>query len=226
MEQLTLFNDLILPSKCSPDEAHEKLQKLKSLGYVIGTDEAGRGCLAGPVVAAAVILNEEQEEELLKIKLRDSKLISPNSREKIFSKIQEMGVLWRVSQGSPALIDKQNILRASLITMSDCVRNLAKKINKNPVCVIVDGNQKIPGINFDQWILIKADKLIPVVSAASIVAKVLRDRLMKIYAEKYPVYDFAKNKGYPTKFHIDAVKKFGITEIHRKSFCKKFLLSL
>ena len=220
-----MFNDLILPSKCSPDEAHEKLQKLKSLGYVIGTDEAGRGCLAGPVVAAAVVLNEEQEKELLKIKLRDSKLISPNSREKIFAKIQEMGVLWRVSQGSPDLIDKQNILRASLITMSDCVKKLAKKINKSPVCIIVDGNQKIPGINFDQWILIKADKLIPVVSAASIVAKVLRDRLMKIYAEKYPVYDFAKNKGYPTKFHIDAVKKFGITEIHRKSFCKKFLLS-
>ena len=223
MEQLTLFNDLILPSKCSPDEAHEKLQKLKSLGYVIGTDEAGRGCLAGPVVAAAVILNEEQEEELLKIKLRDSKLISPNSREKIFSKIQEMGVLWRVSQGSPDLIDKQNILRASLITMSDCVKKLTRKINKSPACIVVDGNQKIPEINFDQWILIKADKLIPVVSAASIVAKVLRDRLMKIYAEKYPVYDFAKNKGYPTKFHVDAVKKFGITEIHRKSFCKKFL---
>ena len=218
-----MFNDLILPPKCGADEAHERLQELKSSGYVIGTDEAGRGCLAGPVVAAAVVLNEEQEEELLKIKLRDSKLISPNSREKIFEKIQELGVLWRVSQGSPDLIDRKNILRASLLTMSDCVKKLVKKFDENPACVIVDGNQRIPEINFNQWVLVKADRLIPAVSAASVIAKVLRDRLMKIYAEKYPIYDFAKNKGYPTKFHIDAVKKFGITEIHRKSFCKKFL---
>ena len=223
MEQLTLFNDLILPSKCSPDEAKINLQKLKSLGYIIGTDEAGRGCLAGPVVAAAVILTQEQEEKLLAMKLRDSKLISANSREKIFAKIQELGVLWRVSQGSPALIDEKNILRASLLTMSDCVKKLVKKLNHSPACIVVDGNQRIPEINFKQWILIKADKLIPVVSAASIVAKVLRDRLMRIYNEKYPAYNLAKNKGYPTEFHINAVKKLGITEIHRKSFCKKFL---
>ncbi len=116
MEQLTLFNDLILPSKCSADEAKIKLQKLKSLGYIIGTDEAGRGCLAGPVIAAAVVLTQEQEEKLLAMKLRDSKLISANSREKLFAKIQELGVLWHVSQGSPALIDEKNILRASLLT--------------------------------------------------------------------------------------------------------------
>ena len=223
MEQLTLFNDLILPAKCDADEAKINLQKLKSSGFVIGTDEAGRGCLAGPVTAAAVILTQEQEEKLLAMKLRDSKLISPNLREKIFAKIQELGVLWRVSQGSPEFIDEKNILRASLLTMSDCVKKLAKKLNQAPACVIVDGNQRIPGINFNQWILIRADKLIPVVSAASIVAKVLRDRLMKIYSKKYPPYDFAKNKGYPTQFHINAVKNFGITDIHRKSFCKKIL---
>ena len=226
MEQLTLFNDLILPSKCNADEARANLQKLKSLGCIIGTDEAGRGCLAGPVVAAAAILTQEQEEKLLAMKLRDSKLISPTSREKLFEKIQELGVLWRVSQGSPALIDEKNILRASLLTMSDCVKKIAKKLNQvsdESVCVIVDGNQRIPEINFKQWILIRADKLIPVVSAASIIAKVLRDRLMRIYSEKYPAYDFAKNKGYPTKFHIDTVKNLGITDIHRKSFCKKFL---
>jgi len=223
MEQLTLFNDLILPAKCDADEAKINLQKLKSSGFVIGTDEAGRGCLAGPVTAAAVILTQEQEEKLLAMKLRDSKLISPNLREKIFAKIQELGVLWRVSQGSPEFIDEKNILRASLLTMSDCVKKLAKKLNQAPACVIVDGNQRIPGINFNQWILIRADKLIPVVSAASIVAKVLRDRLMKIYSKKYPAYDFAKNKGYPTQFHINAVKNFGITDIHRKSFCKKIL---
>lgn len=223
MRQLTLFDDLILPMKCNADEVHANLEKLKSLGYVIGTDEAGRGCLAGPVVAAAVILTHEQEKELLAMKLRDSKLISPKSREKLFTKIQELGVLWRVSQGSPDFIDEKNILRSSLLTMSDCVKKLASKQNCDPVCVIVDGNQRIPELNFNQWILIRADKFIPVVSAASIIAKVLRDRLMNIYSSQYPAYDFAKNKGYPTKFHIDAVKNFGLSAIHRKSFCKKFL---
>ena len=223
MEQLTLFDDLILPSKCEIDEAHEKLQKLKSTGLIIGTDEAGRGCLAGPVVAAAAVFTQEQEEKLLSMKLRDSKLLSPNSRERIFEKIQELGVLWRVSQGSPALIDEKNIVRASLLTMRDCVKKIARKLNCEPACVVVDGNQKILELDLKQWVLISADKLIPVVSAASIIAKVLRDRLMKIYSEKYPAYDFAKNKGYPTKFHINALKNFGMTEIHRKSFCKKFL---
>jgi len=218
-----LFNDLILPLKADFDEARENLKKLKSLGYVIGTDEVGRGCLAGPVVAAAAVLTQEQEEKLLKMKLRDSKLLSANSREKLFEKIQELGVLWRAAQGSPAFIDEKNILLASLLTMKICVEKVFKKLNQNPACVIVDGNQKIPDLKFKQWALIRADKLIPAVSAASIIAKVLRDRLMKIYSEKYPVYDFAKNKGYPTKFHINAVKNFGITEIHRKSFCKKFL---
>ena len=223
MKQLMLFNDLILPLKADFDEARENLKKLKSLGYVIGTDEVGRGCLAGPVVAAAAVLTQEQEEKLLKMKLRDSKLLSANSREKLFEKIQELGVLWRAAQGSPAFIDEKNILLASLLTMKICVEKVFKKLNQNPACVIVDGNQKIPDLKFKQWALIRADKLIPAVSAASIIAKVLRDRLMKIYSEKYPVYDFAKNKGYPTKFHINAVKNFGITEIHRKSFCKKFL---
>ena len=141
MEQLTLFDDLILPSKCEIDEAHEKLQKLKSTGLIIGTDEAGRGCLAGPVVAAAAVFTQEQEEKLLSMKLRDSKLLSPNSRERIFEKIQELGVLWRVSQGSPALIDEKNIVRASLLTMRDCVKKIARKLNCEPACVVVDGNQ-------------------------------------------------------------------------------------
>lgn len=218
-----MFEDLILPSKCEFNEAHENLQKLKSLGYVIGTDEAGRGALAGPVVAAAVFLTQEQEEKLLAMKLRDSKLITPNRREKLFEKIQELGVLWRVSQGTPAMIDEKNILRASLHTMGDCVNKVAKKLNSTPSCVIVDGNQRIENINFRQWVLIRADKLIPVVSAASIVAKVLRDRLMKIYSAKYPGYDLEKNKGYPTAYHMNAVRELGMSDIHRRSFCRKIL---
>lgn len=223
MEQLTLFNDLSLPLKCEADEAQNKLKKLKELGLIVGTDEAGRGSLAGPVVAAAVYLTQEQEEILLSMKLRDSKLISHNRREKIFAKIQELGVLWRVAQGSPKLIDEKNILRASLITMSNAVNRLAEKLSEAPYCVIADGNYKIPDVKFNQWTLIKADKLIPVVSAASIVAKVLRDRLMINLAKKYPDYNLEKNKGYPTAFHIQAVKEKGTSDIHRKTFCLKFL---
>lgn len=219
-----MFDDLSLPMKCEADEIHEKLARIKSLGYVIGTDEAGRGSLAGPVVAAAAVLSREQEEKLLAMKLRDSKLISPQGREKIFEKIQALGVTWCVCQGSPKSIDEKNILRASLLAMSSCVKKLAAKLDSEPACVIVDGNQRIPELKLNQWILIRADRFIPVVSAASIIAKVVRDRLMKNYASQYPAYDFAKNKGYPTKAHIDAVKNFGISEIHRKSFCKKFVL--
>ena len=168
-------------------------------------------------------MTREQEEKLLSMKLRDSKLISPQLREKLFEKIQELGVMWRASQGSPAFIDEKNILRASLHTMGDAVNKLAKKLNFSDVCVIVDGNQRIENINFKQWVLIRADKLIPVVAAASVVAKVLRDRLMKNYSEKYQIYDFAKNKGYPTPAHINAVKENGMSDIHRRSFCKKIL---
>ena len=223
MEQLYLFSDLILPLKCDVNEAHEKLKELKELGPVIGTDEAGRGALAGPVAAAAVFLTEEQEEILLKMNLRDSKLISPERREKIFEEMKKIGVQWSVSWGSPELIDEKNILNASLLKMGECVKKLAKKLNHNPCCVIVDGNKRIPNINFNQWTLIKADKLIPAVSAASIAAKVLRDRLMKNLSKKYPGYDLEKNKGYPTAFHMEIVKEKGISVIHRQTFCKKIL---
>ncbi len=223
MGQLYLFSDLILPLKCDVNEAHEKLKELKALGPIIGTDEAGRGALAGPVAAAAVFLTEEQEEILLKMNLRDSKLISPERREKIFEEMKKIGVQWSVAWGSPELIDEKNILNASLLKMGECVKKLSKKLNNNPCCVIVDGNKRIPNINFNQWTLIKADKLIPAVSAASIAAKVLRDRLMKNLSKKYPGYDLEKNKGYPTAFHMEMVKEKGISNIHRKTFCKKIL---
>ncbi len=215
-----MFDDIFLSSRCEPDEARENLQAIKKLGPIIGTDEAGRGSLAGPVVAAAVYLTDEQEEKLLAMNLRDSKLISPGRRERIFQTMKEMNVLWRAYPGSVELIDRVNILQASLYSMRNCVERVAKKLSKPPAFVIADGNQRIPGINYDQWILIKADKLIPVVSAASIVAKVLRDRIMTILSSRYPQYNFAKHKGYGTKFHMQAIQDFGISEIHRRSFCR------
>ncbi len=220
-----MFNDKVFFNlHADYDEAQKTLLEIKKLGIVIGTDEAGRGALAGSVVSAAVYLTPEQEQELLKMKLRDSKLISPNRREKLFDAMKDLGVLWRAYMGSPEMIDKENILKVSLWAMGKSIQRLTKNLpyDKN-IFVIVDGNSRINNIDFQQWNLIRADKLIPVVSAASIVAKVIRDRMMRLYASKYPVYDFAKNKGYPTKFHIDAVKKFGMSDIHRRSFCRKFM---
>ena len=216
-------NNLPLPLRAEQNEAREFLTGLKTLGLLIGTDEAGRGALAGPVVAAAVSLTQEQENILLASKLNDSKKISPNVRENLFKKIQELGVPWRASMTWPKVIDKINILEASLLTMKESVNKLAKNFDPPPACVIVDGNKRIPDLNFPQWTLIKADELIPVVSAASIVAKVLRDRLMKILSDRYPEYDFKQNKGYPTKFHREAIKLKGLSDIHRETFCRKII---
>ena len=221
-----MFDDLILSKRADFYEARELLRELKKSGCIIGTDEAGRGALAGSVVAAAVYLTSEQEEKLLsETKLRDSKRLTPLSREKIFKFMNEIGVLWRAGMGNVAMIDSENILRTSLKTMKNAVVKVASKLNEKPACVIVDGNSEIPELNFPQWDLIRADSLIPVVSAASIVAKVIRDRLMINLDKKYPDYNFAKNKGYPTQFHIETLKSIGMSEIHRKTFCRKILES-
>lgn len=222
---MTLFNDLILNTRADINEARECLMELKAQGIVIGTDEAGRGALAGPVVAAAVYLTQEQEDELLTHKLRDSKRLTQNSREKIFAFMNEIGVKWSAYPAGIDLIERKNVLRASLFAMGKSVMNLVKKIARPPECVIVDGNERIDNLLFQQWTLIKADDLIPVVSAASIVAKVIRDRLMQNFDEKYPGYNFTRNKGYPTQQHIDIIKIRGICDIHRESFCRKFLLN-
>ena len=220
-----MFNDLILTPRAEPEEANELFRELTKRGPVIGTDEAGRGSLAGPVVAAAVYLTPEQEEKLLSLKLRDSKRITPAVRERLFEAMKELGVLWRAYSGSVERIDRDNVLRASLWAMEQCVNKAASKLEREPACVIVDGTERIPGLKFPQWTLIKADNLIPVVSAASIVAKVIRDRLMIKLDAKYPGYNFVQNKGYPTKFHMEAVREKGMSEIHRRTFCRKILQS-
>ena len=220
------MNDLILTSRHDPEEALLLLSKLRERGLVIGTDEAGRGALAGLVMAAAVYLTNEQESELKKLKLRDSKLMTPKNREKVFKAICDLKIKWRAASSSVEIIEHENILQASLIAMRKSVELLAqdlKDLKEDIACVIVDGNEKIEGLNFKQWPLIGADKLLLPVSAASVVAKVLRDRYMKNLDIIYPEYNFAKNKGYPTKNHREAIFKNGLTKFHRYSFCKKFL---
>ena len=225
MRQLQLFNDLILTPRADQQEAQELLNKLMKKGPVFGTDEAGRGALAGPVIAASVYLTKSQEEKLISLKLRDSKKMTPKSREKLFAAMLDMKILWSVSSGSISRIENDNILMASLWTMGKSVSKLAKKIKKNPVCVIVDGTERIPELNLPQWTLIQADNLIPAVSAASVIAKVIRDRIMTKYAKKFPIYDFDKNKGYPTQYHMDMVAQNGMCRIHRPYFCKKIINS-
>lgn len=184
---------------------------------ILGVDEAGRGPLAGPVVAAAVVLSERQKESLLNMGLTDSKKLSPKKREKIMKSMIEMDVVWRAKAASNVRIDRINILQASLWAMGKAVIGISCPFSR----VIVDGNCEIPGLSFDQEALPKADLLVPEVAAASVFAKVLRDRVMIVMDRLYPGYGFAKHKGYPTKEHMQALTRIGPCPIHRLSFSWK-----
>lgn len=181
---------------------------------IAGTDEAGRGPLAGPVVAAAVILTRSQRDELLSLGLRDSKKMTEKSREKLFEKICELGVIWKAQAATPLRIDRMNILAASLW----CMRRSVEQLPVWPDLTLVDGNQRIPGLVSEQKFVIKGDDKVPAISAASVVAKVLRDRIMQTYDRIYPGYGFAKHKGYPSAFHREILHELGPSPIHRLSF--------
>jgi ribonuclease HII len=178
-------------------------------GPVAGTDEAGRGCLAGPVTAAAVILPEDFDVP----GLTDSKKLSPEVREDLEGYIKDDAVAWAVADVSPADIDRMNILQASLKAMALAVEALKVQ----PVLVFVDGNQSVP-ISIPQRTLVGGDSLVPCISAASILAKVHRDRLMAAYDEEYPGYGFAEHKGYAVALHKQAIKELGPCPLHRMSF--------
>lgn len=180
-------------------------------GYttVAGIDEAGRGPLAGPVVSAAVILPDPNPVKGIK----DSKKISPKKRDELYNDIYCHAVAVGVGIVDPVEIDRINILQASLTAMAISAKNL----NPRPDFLLIDGNFSIP-MDLPQKSIIKGDALSVSIAAASIVAKVTRDRLMEEYALEYPEFDFSKNKGYPTKSHKQAIQKFGCTPIHRLSF--------
>ena len=183
--------------------------------YVIaGTDEAGRGPLAGPVVAAAAVLTIEQREMLLSLGLNDSKKLTAKKRDKIFAAMCEAGVEWRAQAASPRVIDRINILNASLW----CMKRSVERLRVRPNLVLVDGNRLVPGLAVRQKAVIKGDSRVPAIAAASIAAKVLRDRVMEALDKIYPQYGFAQNKGYGTKEHVEALQKYGPCKIHRCSF--------
>jgi len=174
-----------------------------------GIDEVGRGPLAGPVVAAAVILNANQPIQ----GLADSKKLSAKRREELFVIIKEQCIAWSVGRAEAHEIDKINILQASLLAMKRAV----EKLSIRPGQVLVDG-KLCPDIAYPAQGIINGDQTVSVISAASIMAKVLRDREMVIYDAYYPEYGFAEHKGYGTQKHIIAIEKYGITPLHRRSF--------
>ena len=192
--------------------------------YVIaGTDEAGRGPLAGPVVAAAAVLTIEQRELLLSLGLNDSKKLTAKKREKIFAAMCEAGVEWRAQAASPRVIDRINILNASLW----CMKRSVERLRVCPNLVLVDGNRLVPGLTVRQKAVIKGDSRVPAIAAASIApaiaaasiaAKVLRDRVMESLDKIYPQYQFAKHKGYPSALHRALVAEYGPSPVHRLSF--------
>jgi len=181
---------------------------------VAGTDEAGRGPLAGPVVAAAVTLNLFQMRELMRLGLRDSKRLSHRRRETIFASLGTLGVVWRAQAASPARIDRDNILQASLWAMGRAVLALPER----PHLVVVDGTVEIPGLPLPQRALPRGDDRVLCVAAASVVAKVLRDRIMDRLDRLFPEYGFRAHKGYPTAAHRRALAQYGPSPVHRRSF--------
>ncbi len=177
--------------------------------WLAGVDEVGRGPLAGDVVAAAVILDPEQPIE----GLNDSKKLTEKRREALFSEIQGKAAAWCIARASVAEIDKLNILQASLLAMSRAVQGL----DRQPEHVLVDGN-RLPKWHYVAEAVVKGDSRHPAISAASILAKVARDREMVAFDKQYPGYGFAEHKGYPTKTHMAALDTLGITPIHRTSY--------
>ena len=176
---------------------------------IAGVDEVGRGSLIGPVYAAAVILNNK----INKKKLKDSKKLSKKSREILDIYIKK-NCTWAIGSASLREIEKNNILNASLLAMKRAI----KKLKKKPQIVLIDGN-KLPKINnYKLKNIIRGDQKIPEISAASIIAKVSRDRLVSKMSKKFKKYLWDKNSGYGTKDHIKAIKKFGVTKYHRKTF--------
>ena len=176
---------------------------------VAGVDEVGRGSLIGPVYAAAVILNKSINKKLLK----DSKSLTKSKRE-ILSKYIKKNSIWSIGKASVKEIEKINILQASLLAMKRAI----KKLKKKPVIVLVDGN-KLPEIkNYKLRSIIKGDQKIPSISAASIIAKVTRDKMITKLAKKFKGYKWDQNYGYGTKHHLKAIKDLGITSHHRKKF--------
>lgn len=198
-----------------PDYEFEKAAVNSGFSCICGVDEAGRGPLAGPVCAAAVILPEGAVIE----GLDDSKKLTEKKREKLYDIIKQTAVAYSVAYGTLEEIETVNILEATYLAMNRAIEGLSVK----PDFALIDGNRVPRGIKIPCETIVKGDSKSMSVAAASVLAKVTRDRLMLEYDKKYPEYNFKKHKGYGTKEHTELIKQYGPCEIHRLSFLKNIL---
>jgi len=179
---------------------------------IAGVDEAGRGPLAGPVVAASVIFPVDYDNS----EINDSKKLSAAKREILFNEIIKNAITFGYCEIDNCEIDRINILKASLLAM----KKSAEKLTEKPEIVLIDGNKSF-AVGNEYITVVKGDAKSLSIAAASIIAKVIRDEIMKEMDKEFPQYNWAKNKGYPTKEHFEAIDKFGLTPYHRKTFLKK-----
>ena len=217
-------------------------QRLLNSGYryVVGVDEVGMGCLAGPVFVSAVIVDKKffsKRHKALRW-LRDSKLLSRGQREKFFEAIKnEEEIYYEIAFCKPKTIDKLNIYQAARLAMRRAIlkifnyqfsiKRFTNSKNKEPkikTIILVDGKTKIKGLDFDQMPIVKGDRKVFAIACASIIAKVMRDKAMMRYSKKFPGYGFEKHKGYGTEYHKAQLVSLGPCEIHRKSFTPVFKL--
>lgn len=189
-------------------------RQYEAFGYVCGIDEVGRGPLAGPVVAGAVILPKDCDI----LYINDSKKLSEKKREELYDVIMDKAVAVGIGYNSPERIDEINILQATYEAMREAINNLTVKPD-----ILLNDAVTIPGVDIKQVPIIKGDAKSASIAAASIVAKVTRDRMMDEFDTIYPGYEFSKNKGYGTKAHRDALKEIGPCEIHRKTFIRNHI---
>ncbi len=196
-----------------PDFELEKEALSKGYRFICGVDEAGRGPLAGPVCAAAVILDENRPIE----GINDSKKLSEKKREALFDVILENAVAYGIAFATVEEIEEVNILNATYLAMNRAIESLSIKAD----FALIDGNRVPKDIKVNCQTVVKGDAKSMSIAAASILAKVTRDRLLLEYDQKYPQYGFAKHKGYGTAEHMNAIREFGISEVHRPSFLKK-----
>lgn len=184
-----------------------------SVIWVCGVDEAGRGPLVGAVVAGAVVLDPDQPIEGLK----DSKKLTPARREYLYEQIMQKAKAWGIGEASPLEIDQINILQATMLAMRRAIEDLSTRLGKWPDRALIDGN-RCPELPISAEAIVKGDAKEPAISAASILAKVTRDRQMQILHERHPQYGFAQHMGYPTEAHFAALKQYGACAEHRRSF--------
>ena len=195
--------------------------KNSNADFIIGTDEAGRGPAAGGVWAAALCFKKNINTKLFEF-LNDSKKLTPKNRQKLYEPIKKNS-FWAIRTIKVEKIEEINILNSSLLAMKYAVCDVIKQINSNNILTLVDGNKLIKDFNNNQKFIVKGDSKSASVAAASILAKVDRDRFMEKIHLEYPHYDWINNKGYLTKKHIEAIKKYGTTKYHRLSFLKNIL---